>query len=70
MLALNGGKGDAMPPIGVSLDLATEQLVDVWEPKTHKFEEPHDIAVSSDGTSFYVSEISITSPKKIYKFNI
>jgi peptidylamidoglycolate lyase len=70
MLALSGGKGDAMPPIGVSLDLATEQLVDVWGPKTHKFEEPHDIAVSSDGTSFYVSEISLTSPKKIYKFNI
>lgn len=70
MLAVNGGEGDIISPKGISLDLATEQLVDVWEPTTNKFADPHDIAVSHDGNSFYVSEISISSPKKIYKFNI
>ena len=59
-----------MAPKGLSLDLATEQLVDVWEPTSELFEEPHDLAVSADSTSFFVSQISLKSHKKLFKFTI
>lgn len=70
ILAANGPDQSGKAPVGVSLDLATEQLVDVWKPSSQAFDMPHDIAVSADSTSFYVSQISVKSPKKIFKFNI
>ena len=70
ILAANGPDQNGKAPVGVSLDLATEQLVDIWQPSSQQFEMPHDIAVSADSTSFYVSQISLKSDKKIIKFNI
>jgi len=70
LLAINGPEGNGVAPKGLSLDLATEQLVDVWEPTTELFEEPHDLAVSADSTSFFVSQISLKSHKKLFKFTI
>ncbi|XP_054159398.1 peptidyl-alpha-hydroxyglycine alpha-amidating lyase 2-like [Oppia nitens] len=70
LLAVNGPDMNSVPPKGLSLDLATEQLVDVWEPTTGHLEEPHDLAVSADSTSFFVGQISIKSQKKIFKFTI
>jgi len=70
ILAINGPEENGVSPNGLSLDLATEQLVDVWEPTSDKFEMPHDIAVSADSTAFYVSQISLKSKKKLFKFTI
>lgn len=71
LLAVNGPDAQLnAQPQGISLDLATEQLINTWAPTSGSFQEPHDIAVSPDGLSFFVSEISLNAPKKVYKFII
>ncbi|KAI1296749.1 Peptidyl-alpha-hydroxyglycine alpha-amidating lyase 2 [Halotydeus destructor] len=70
MLAINGpsAAGDA-PAAGVTLDLATEKLVNMWSPKTG-FVDPHDISVSPDQRSFFVCDIGPKAAQKVYKFNV
>ena len=53
---------------GVTLDLATERIIDTWKPASG-FGQPHDITVSLDKKSLFVSDIDPKSPK-IYKFNM
>ncbi|CAG2100721.1 unnamed protein product [Medioppia subpectinata] len=53
LIAVNGPEANGVAPKGLSLDLATEQLVDIWEPTTEHFDTPHDLAVSADSTSFF-----------------
>ena len=70
-MALNGG----MSSRGVSLDLATEQVVDAWTPSNDSFHEAHDLTVSHDSQSFYVCQFgSFNSAsgqvKKIIKFDM
>ncbi|KPM06088.1 NHL repeat protein [Sarcoptes scabiei] len=66
IFALNGGK---VPTVGVSIDLGTEQIVDVWTPENDSFYDAHDLAVSPDTNSFYVCQLSL-SKKKILKFHL
>jgi peptidylamidoglycolate lyase len=67
ILAVNGPDERPGGPVGVSLDLATEQVLNTWAPKSGFF-EPHDLATSPDGSSFYVTEIGTRAPRKVYKF--
>ena len=62
ILVLNGGGDDS--EIGISIDLATEQMVDQWAPSstikngsTIGFHWAHDITTSQDGRSFYVAQL-------------
>ncbi|XP_035221503.1 peptidyl-alpha-hydroxyglycine alpha-amidating lyase 2-like [Stegodyphus dumicola] len=41
----------------------------LWGPD-NGFLFPHDLAVSPDGNYVYVSEIDLSAPKRVYKFNI
>jgi DNA-binding beta-propeller fold protein YncE len=68
IFAVNGPDERGGAPEGVLLDLATEQLVNVWKPQSG-FTEPHDMAISADGKSMYVADIGKDS-KKVYKFKI
>lgn len=53
-------------PIGVTIDVKSQEIVNSWRPSTG-FMQPHDIAVSPNGTTLYVAEIG---PNKITKFYI
>lgn len=69
-MAVNGPSGDGKP-VGIALDLATERLEATFAPKiSGGFNDPHDLAVSRDGSALFVTEISTKSPKKVYKFNV
>jgi len=54
---------------GLILDLATEAVLGTWNAES-KFQDPHDLSVSPDGRSLYVSDISPKASKKVYKFNL
>lgn len=69
ILAVNGPDG-IHPSQGLALDLALEQLVNIWSPKDDTFKEPHDVAVSPNGKYIYVVDIGSEAKKKIYKFSI
>lgn len=69
ILAVNGPDG-IHPSQGLALDLALEQLVNIWSPKDDTFKEPHDVAVSPNGKHIYVVDIGSEAKKKIYKFSI
>lgn len=69
VMAVNGPDNEASKAEGLTLDLATERLVEVWQPQSG-FVEPHDLAVSKNGQSMFVSDIGHNALKKVYKFKL
>lgn len=65
ILSLNGGSEST---VGISMDLATEQVVDLWSPNNDTFHSAHDMAMSHDERSFYVCQFSGNN-SKVIKFN-
>lgn len=66
ILSLNGGSEST---VGISMDLATEQVVDLWSPNNDTFHSAHDMAMSHDERSFYVCQFSGNN-SKVIKFNL
>ncbi|XP_054707055.1 peptidyl-glycine alpha-amidating monooxygenase B-like [Uloborus diversus] len=54
---------------GLVIDIESGTAKAIWGPDTG-FQLPHDLAVSPDGKFVYVSEIDLSSPKRVYKFKI
>ncbi|GFY63671.1 peptidyl-alpha-hydroxyglycine alpha-amidating lyase 1 [Trichonephila inaurata madagascariensis] len=54
---------------GLVLDIESGLPMTLWGPDKG-FRLPHDLAVSPDGKYVYVSEIDLSAPKRVYKFNI
>lgn len=68
LLALNGGPE---PSTGLSIDLATEQVVDVWSPTNGSFLDAHDIAVAPESRSFFVTQLGRGDQRaRLVKFNL
>ncbi|KAH9393175.1 hypothetical protein TYRP_022036 [Tyrophagus putrescentiae] len=66
ILALNGGADQTK---GLSVDLATEQIVDTWAPANGSaFHQAHDLTVAHDGRSFYVCQFD--AGQKVVKFDM
>lgn len=53
---------------GIIFNLATERIVNAWKPRSG-FRQPHDLTISSDRKSIFVSDIDPKGPK-IFKFNM
>lgn len=66
ILALNGGPKQT---VGVSVDLATEQVVDVWAPTNGTFTDAHDLTLAHDQQSFFVCQLT-TGHSKVIKFDL
>ncbi|GBN83419.1 Peptidyl-alpha-hydroxyglycine alpha-amidating lyase 1, partial [Araneus ventricosus] len=54
---------------GLVLDIESGLPMTLWGPDKG-FRLPHDLSVSPDGKYVYVSEIDLSAPKRVYKFNI
>ena len=54
---------------GIVIDMESGTPKTLWGPD-EGFYGPHDLAVSPDGKYVYVSEIDLSAPKRVYKFNI
>lgn len=71
ILALNGGRHWT---VGMSIDLGTEQVVDVWSPQNGSFYDAHDLSITPNGRSFFVCQLSSpqyqTNFSKIIKFDL
>ncbi|KAI4501845.1 hypothetical protein M0802_003180 [Mischocyttarus mexicanus] len=52
--------------VGYTINPYIQQVVDLWS-SGFDFENPHDIGISKNGTSLYVSEIG---PNRVWKFNL
>ncbi|KAG8336325.1 peptidyl-alpha-hydroxyglycine alpha-amidating lyase 2-like [Homalodisca vitripennis] len=65
--AVNGYSSPMIPVQGFTLDPLAEAVLDHWGPTTKLFQSPHDIAISQDGHSLYVSEIG---PNRVWKFEM
>ena len=65
-MALNGGD---KATLGISVDLATEQVVDVWAPANGSFSDAHDLALSHDEQSFFVCQLG-SGHSKLIKFDL
>ncbi|XP_023030839.1 peptidyl-alpha-hydroxyglycine alpha-amidating lyase 1 [Drosophila willistoni] len=50
---------------GFVLNMRTKQLISKFGPNNQQFENPHDVAVTSDGNEIYVAELN---PTRIHKF--
>jgi peptidylamidoglycolate lyase len=50
---------------GFVISLASKQLIEAFSPNGQGFSNPHDIAVSTDGSQVYVVELD---PCKVWKF--
>ncbi|XP_013780668.1 peptidyl-alpha-hydroxyglycine alpha-amidating lyase 2-like [Limulus polyphemus] len=57
------------PVHGLTLSLSTKKILNSWSP-VEGFVNPHDLALSPDGTSLYVVEIGENAAKKVYKFSL
>jgi len=69
LFAVNGPDAETDRPVGVAIDLASEQVLAAFAPKTGFF-NPHDVAVSPDAKNLFVSEIDLRAPKKVVKFRV
>lgn len=70
ILALNGGPQST---VGISIDLGTEQIVDVWSPQNGSFYDAHDLSLTPNGQSFFVCQLSSAANNnrsKIVKFDL
>lgn len=68
LLTLNGGPE---PSNGLSIDLATEQVVDVWAPNNGSFIDAHDIAIAPESRSFFVTQLGRGDQRaRLVKFNL
>jgi len=67
ILALNGGSEAGT--MGVSIDLATEQVVDAWAPVNGTFQEAHDLTTHHNGRCFYVAQFG-GKGAKVLKFDL
>ncbi|XP_071965745.1 peptidyl-glycine alpha-amidating monooxygenase B-like [Antedon mediterranea] len=68
MYAVNGASpsGNKVKIQGFSIDIADKSILQKWSPD-EGFTKPHDVAVSPDGRSVYVSEIN---PNSVWKFQL
>lgn len=69
---MNGGPQST---VGISIDLGTEQIVDVWSPQNGSFYDAHDLSLTPNGRTFFVCQLSSTSSSnnnqsKILKFDL
>lgn len=71
LFAVNGPDldGELDHPLGIALDLASHSILTSFSPSAGFF-NPHDVCVSKQTSSLFVSEIDPRSPKKVYKFSI
>ncbi|XP_047343219.1 peptidyl-alpha-hydroxyglycine alpha-amidating lyase 2-like [Vespa velutina] len=53
--------------IGYMINPYTRRISNLWFPEYGNFQNPHDIGISPNGTSLYVSEIG---PNKVWKFDL
>nr|XP_050844580.1 peptidyl-alpha-hydroxyglycine alpha-amidating lyase 2-like [Vespula vulgaris] len=53
--------------IGYMINPYTRKISNLWYPEYGNFRNPHDIGISPNGTSLYVSEIG---PNKVWKFDL
>lgn len=72
ILALNGGSDSS---VGVSIDLATEQVVDMWAPTNETFHEAHDLTTHHSRRCFYVAQFGPAKSSggpvhKVVKFDL
>ncbi|CAL1299064.1 unnamed protein product [Larinioides sclopetarius] len=54
---------------GLVMDIESGLPMTLWGPDKG-FRLPHDLSVSPDGKYVYVSDIDLSAPKRVYKFNI
>lgn len=69
IFAVNGPDSDVDHPLGLALDLASQSILTSFSPAAG-FYNPHDVCVSRQDSSLFVSEIDPRSSKKVYKFSI
>jgi len=64
LYGMNGAGSSPATTQGLTIDWKTSQVVDTWT-SARSFISPHDIAVSRDGGSIFISEIG---PNRLTKF--
>jgi peptidylamidoglycolate lyase len=70
LFAVNGpNDDDASRPNVVAIDMPTERLIARYEPETGFF-EPHDMALTADGQSFFVADLDARTGTKVHKFDL
>ncbi|KAI5742451.1 hypothetical protein M8J77_007360 [Diaphorina citri] len=66
VFAVNGPTSPQIAVQGFTISPFGESVLDTWAPTSVRFHNPHDIAISKNGTELYVVE---TSPNRIWKFD-
>ena len=69
LFAVSGPDEKTDSPVGVVINLETENIVALFSPNDD-FVNPHDISINSQGDAMFVTDIAKPVPQSIYKFSI